>query len=173
MTEHLWRPTRRRLTDTLLAALAPVAACGVALGGLTTWVGSGNAGNPPRIEVTAGRVFLPYGDNRDTTAFFRISNSGDADDRLVGVSSSATGGGDIALSRHGTTGGGRAYREPVDSALVPAHAGLTMSPHGLDTTVRARAGWRAGDLVPFTLTFRHGGRIKVLAVVVRPSDDPL
>ncbi|KOX11442.1 hypothetical protein ADL04_00455 [Streptomyces sp. NRRL B-3648] len=35
MTErNPWRPTRRGLTDTLLAALAPVAACSLALGGL-------------------------------------------------------------------------------------------------------------------------------------------
>lgn len=30
--QQVWRPTRRRLTDTLLAALAPVAVCGLALG---------------------------------------------------------------------------------------------------------------------------------------------
>ncbi|NGO12664.1 copper chaperone PCu(A)C [Streptomyces sp. HC44] len=172
MTGHVWRPSRRRLTDSLLAALAPVAACSVALGGLTTWVGSGSAGIPARIEVTAGRVFLPYGDSRDTAAFFRISNSGDAEDRLVEVTSSALGG-DIALSRHRTTGGGAAYGERVDSAAVPAHDVLTMTPHGLDVTVRAGAGWRAGDLVPFTLHFERSGRIKILAVVVRPGEGSL
>ncbi|MFD3374843.1 MULTISPECIES: hypothetical protein [unclassified Streptomyces] len=26
------------------------------------------AGDPARIEITAGRVFLPYGDSRDTAA---------------------------------------------------------------------------------------------------------
>ncbi len=55
-----WRPTRRRLTDTLLAALAPVAVCGLALGGLSTWTAYGNAGSPARIKVTDGRVFVPY-----------------------------------------------------------------------------------------------------------------
>jgi copper(I)-binding protein len=168
MTGRQWRPTRRRLTDTLLAALAPVAACSVALGGLTTWVGSGGAGRPARIEVTSGRVFLPYGDSRDTAAFFRISNSGGAEDRLVAVTSSAVDG--MALSRHRTTAGGVAYRQPVGSAAVPAREGLVMSPHGVDVTVRARAGWHAGDLVPFTLRFQRSGRIKVVAVVVHPDD---
>nr|WP_319023133.1 hypothetical protein [Streptomyces phaeolivaceus] len=32
-----WRPRRRRLTDTLLAALAPVLVCALALSGLTLW----------------------------------------------------------------------------------------------------------------------------------------
>jgi copper(I)-binding protein len=172
MTKQLWRPTRRRLTDTLLAALTPVAACTVALGALTTWFGSGNAGSPARIEVTSGRVFLPYGDTRDTAAFFRISNSGGADDRLVDVTSSALGG-DSTLSRHRTTGGGVAYRNSVGSAVVPAYGSLTMSPHGLDVTVRARQGWRAGDLVPFTLHFQRSGRIKVVAVVIRPGEGSL
>ncbi|NUT30885.1 MAG: copper chaperone PCu(A)C, partial [Streptomyces sp.] len=85
-----WRPNRRRVADGLLAALAPIAASAVALGGLTTWVNLGNAGSPPRIAVTGGRVFLPYGDVRDTAAFFRITNTGGADDRLLKVTSSAT-----------------------------------------------------------------------------------
>ncbi|MDL5199162.1 copper chaperone PCu(A)C [Streptomyces sp. ALI-76-A] len=170
--QRLWRPTRRRLTDTLLTALVPVVACGVTLGGLTTWVAFGNAGSPARIEVPAGRVFLPYGDARDTAAFFRISNSGDAKDRLVDITSSALRG-DITLSRHRTTSGRVAYRETVDSAVVPANGSLTMSPHSLNVTVRSGAGWTAGDLVPFTLHFQRSGQIKVLAIVVRPGEGPL
>ena len=166
---HPWRPTRRRLTETLLTALAPVAACSVALGALTTWVVSGRAGEPARIEVTAGRVFLPYGDTRDTAAFFRITNSGDADDRLVRVESSGVGG-EVTLGRHRTTGGGAAYRDPVDSVAVPAHGSLTMSPHGLDVILRAGPRWELGDPVRFTLHFRRGGPVAVEAVVVSPGD---
>ncbi|MFF3705140.1 copper chaperone PCu(A)C [Streptomyces phaeochromogenes] len=166
---HPWRPTQRRLTDTLLTALAPVAACSVALGALTTWVAAGRAGDPARIEVTAGRVFLPYGDTRDTAAFFRITNSGDADDRLVRVSSPGVGG-EVTLGRHRTTGGGAAYRDEVDSAAVPAHGSLTMSPHGLDVILHAGARWELGDPVPFTLHFRRSGPVTVEAVVVSPGD---
>lgn len=163
------RPIRSRITDGLLAALAPVAACSVALGGLTTWVNSGAAGSPARTAVTDGRVFLPYGDARDTAAFFRITNTGGADDRLLKVTSSAVGG-EATLSRHRMTGGHMAYAETVDSARVPAGGSLAMSPYGLDVTLRAGPGWRAGDLVPFTLHFEHGGRIDVSAVVVRPGE---
>ncbi|MDF3148230.1 MULTISPECIES: copper chaperone PCu(A)C [unclassified Streptomyces] len=165
-----WRPTRRRIADGLLAALAPIAACGVALGGLTTWVGSGNAGSPARIAVTDGRVFLPYGDVRDTAAFFRITNSGGADDRLLKVTSSAVRD-DATLSRHRMTNGRMAYAQTVDSARVPAGRGLAMSPYGLDVTLRAEPGWRTGTYVPFTLHFERGGRIEVQAMVVRPGQD--
>ncbi|MEU9056639.1 copper chaperone PCu(A)C [Streptomyces sp. NPDC048384] len=165
-----WRPTRRRITDGLLAALAPVAACGVALAGLTTWVGSGNARSPARIAVTDGRVYLPYGDVRDTAAFFRITNSGGADDRLLKVTSSAVDG-DLELSRHRMTSGRMAYAETVDSARVRAGGGLAMSPYGLDVTLRADPEWQTGIYVPFTLHFEHGGRIEVQAVVIRPGGE--
>jgi len=171
--EPLRRPRRGGLpgplSDAFRAALAPVVACGLALGGLTTWVALGRAGSPPRIEVTAGRVFLPFGENRETAAFFRIANPGGAQDLLVDITSSAVEGG-IALSRHRTTDDGAAYREETDSVAVPAFEGLTMSPHGVDVTVRADAAWRSGSLVPFTLHFRHSGPKKVLAVVVRPGE---
>lgn len=86
-----WRPGRRRLTDSLLAALAPVAAFSLALAGLTTWVTAGQAGRPARIAVTSGRVLLPYGATTETAAFFTVTNSGGADDRLVRVTSSQIG----------------------------------------------------------------------------------
>jgi copper(I)-binding protein len=165
-----WRPTRRRTADGLLAALAPVAACGVALGGLTTWVGSGSAGSPARIAVTDGRVFLPYGDVRDTAAFFRITKSGGADDRLLKVTSSAVRA-DATLSRHRMTSGRMAYAQTVDSARVQAGRSLAMSPYGLDVTLRAEPGWQTGTYVPFTLHFERSGQIEVQAMVVRPGQD--
>lgn len=117
-----WRPTRRRLTDTLNSALAPIAACSLALGGLTTWVTAGRAGDPPRITVSPGRVLLPYGDSTRTAAFFDIANTGDADDRLLRVTSAETGG-DLELSRHVMTGKAAASRETMTSVAVRAAAG--------------------------------------------------
>jgi hypothetical protein len=46
-----------------------------------------------------------------------------------------------------------------------------MSPYGLDVTIPAKAGRKAGDLVSFTLHFERGGAVKTLAVVVRPGQD--
>ncbi|MEV6055092.1 copper chaperone PCu(A)C [Streptomyces sp. NPDC052107] len=170
MTEQRpWRPTGRRLTDTLLAALAPVAACSLALGGLTTWAGAGKAGSPARITVSNGRVLLPYGDSTDTAALFDIANVGGADDRLVNVTSTATHG-RITLSGHRTLGVRAAYKADVTSAAVPAGGVLSMSPRGVDATLRAGAGWQAGDLVPFTLHFERSAPVVTTAVVIRPSD---
>ncbi|MFE9360521.1 copper chaperone PCu(A)C [Streptomyces olivaceoviridis] len=169
MTEqNLWRPTRRRVTDTLLAALAPVAACSLALGGLTTWVGAGKAGSPARITVSNGRVLLPYVHNTDTAALFDVANVGGADDRLVNVTSTAIHG-RITLSGHRMLGGRAAYKADVTSAAVPAGGVLSMSPRGVDVTLRARARWHAGDLVPFTLHFARSVPVETIAVVVRPS----
>ncbi|MGV9994516.1 copper chaperone PCu(A)C [Streptomyces sp. NPDC003374] len=163
----VWRPSRRRLAEAFLAALAPVAACVLALGGLAAWTASGAAGSPARVEVTSGRVFLPYGDGEESAAFFRISNSGGAEDKLTDVTSTAV---DRAmLGRNTTTRGNAGYMRPVGSAIVPAGGTLAMSPWGLDVMVTVRGKWRAGDLVPFVLHFRHSGRIKTLAVVVRPG----
>lgn len=150
-----WRPTRARLRDTFLAALAPVAVCAVALGGLTSWAAAGRAGSPARVAVVSGRVFLPADGGADTSAYFRITNSGGSDDRLLAVTSTAV---------------GAAYRADVDSAVVPAGGELAMSPSGLGVALPARAGWRAGDLVRFTLRFEHGGPVTSVAVVIRPGD---
>ncbi|MGW7793736.1 copper chaperone PCu(A)C [Streptomyces tricolor] len=166
---HPSRPARRRPADALSAVLVPVAACGVALAALTAWVTAGQAGSPPRIEVAPGRVFLPYGGTTETAAFFSLVNSGGADDRLVRVTSTATGG-EPALSRHRMNGSGAAYREGVDAVTVPAGGGVLMSPAGVDVTLRAERGWRVGDTVPFTLHFEHSGPVSTTAVVIRPAD---
>ncbi|QHA09972.1 copper chaperone PCu(A)C [Streptomyces broussonetiae] len=167
---HPWRLSRRRLTDALLAALAPVAACCLALGGLSVWTAYGNAGSPARITVTGGRVFLPYGGVPETAAFFRISNSGGSVDRLVKVTSEGPGGA-TTLSRHRMTDGRSAYAQTVESVAVPAGGSLAMSPSSLDVTVPATTRRQAGDLVPFTLHFEHSGAVRTLAVVVRPGQD--
>ncbi|MEW2450630.1 copper chaperone PCu(A)C [Streptomyces parvulus] len=170
MTPPTWAPTRRRLADTALAALAPVCACVLALGGLAVWTATGNAGTPARITVADARLFLPSRGVPETAAFFRISNTGGARDRLLEVTSSDVSGG-ISLSSHRMTAGGAAYRQPADSLPVPAGTTLDMTPLSNDVTVPATAGWEIGDLVPFTLRFEHSGRVEVLAVVVRPVSE--
>nr|WP_240800475.1 copper chaperone PCu(A)C [Streptomyces sp. ICN441] len=158
----------RRLADALPVVLAPLAACAVALGGLTTWVGTGHAGTPARIDVVPGRVYLPYGDGRETAAFFDIANSGGSGDRLTGATSPSALGA-VTLTRHRVTGAGGAYRDEVASTAVPAGGELSMSPHGVSLTLLPKERLRPGDIVPFTLRFEHGGPIRTVAVVVRPT----
>lgn len=164
---HPWKPDRQRLREAFGAALEPLAACAVALGLLTTWVGFGAAGSPARVEVSTGTVFRPQGNTQETAAFFRISNTGGSDDALTSVTSPAFD--DVMLSRYTPTGRGAAGMRMVGSAAVPAGEGLTMSPRGVDIMVRARGPLRLGDRVPFVLTFRHGGTVRTEAVVIRPS----
>ncbi|MEU8559756.1 copper chaperone PCu(A)C [Streptomyces violaceoruber] len=168
MTTSAWTPTPRRLADTALAALAPICACVLALGALAVWTATGNAGTPARVGVTDARLFLPSRGVPETAAFFKITNTGGAQDRLVGVTSSEVPEG-ISLSSHRMTAGGAAHRRPTESLPVPAEGTLDMSPLSSDVTVPAAARWQAGDLVPFTLHFEHSGRMEVLAVVVRPG----
>ena len=168
MTPSAWTPMPRRLADTALAALAPICACVLALGALAVWTVTGNAGTPARIGVTDARLFLPSRGVPETAAFFEIINTGGAQDRLVGVTSSDVPGG-ISLSSHRMTAGGAAYRRPTESLPVPAEGTLDMSPLGSDVTVPVAERWEAGELVPFTLHFEHSGRMEVLAVVVRPG----
>lgn len=170
MTGTSWRPSRRRLAESLRAALAPVAACGIALGALTAWTAVGNAGEGARIDVSEGRVFLPFNESGDTAAFFRIDNTGGMEDRLTKVTSTGTLG-EPTLSAHRMTDGSAAYAETVDSVTIPAGGSLPMSVYGLNVTVRAQAGWQTGDLVRFTLHFDNSGPIETQAVVVLPGGD--
>ncbi|MEV7085504.1 copper chaperone PCu(A)C [Streptomyces sp. NPDC093085] len=166
-----WRPTRERLRDTFLAAAAPVVASAVALGALTTWTNSGAAGSGPRIGISDSRIFLPYGGAQYTSVYFRIANSGDADDELTSVSSPEMA--EAMLSRDRENGEGAASMAMVESATVPRGGTLDMSPYGLNVMVKAktRTDWQLGDTVPFVLHFRHSGPRDALAVVIRPTGD--
>lgn len=73
------------------------------------------------------------------------------------------------LSRHESAGSGADFMRMVDSAEIPAGDTLVMSPSSLEVMVTVKARWQVGDTVPFTLHFRHGGRIESVAVVVRPG----
>ncbi|MEU7576940.1 copper chaperone PCu(A)C [Streptomyces sp. NPDC041068] len=165
--QNPWRPSRRRLREASLAALAPLTACAVALGALTAWTGSGAAGSPARVEVEPGTIYLPTGDRKETAAFFRITNSGGSDDRLTSVTSPVLD--EVMLGRHTAAGDGAATMRMLDSAAVPAREGLTMAPLGVDVMARTRAPLSVGDRIPFVLTFRYGGRVSAEAVVVRPT----
>ncbi|MFE3656206.1 copper chaperone PCu(A)C [Streptomyces sp. NPDC059165] len=157
------------MRDTLLAGLAPVTACVVALAGLTTWTSFGAAGTPPRIRVEGARIFLPYADRTETAAFFRITNDGGSDDRLLSVTSPVTG--TAMLSRHVSSGGGDGMRM-VASARIPAETTLDMSPGGLDVMVTVPDGRlyrQVGESLPFTLRFRYGGAVDTAVMVVRPG----
>lgn len=159
-----------RLRTAVTAVGVPALACGVALAGLGAWTASGRAGSPSHVAVTKAYVYQTFGSTPETAAFFTLTNDGGSADRLVQVTSPDTAE-PSRLSEHRMTSSGGAYRQPVDSVMVPAADGLTMTPHGIDVTVRPEGAWRPGQEIPFTLRFAHGKPLKVRAVVVRPGTE--
>ncbi|MFG2539335.1 copper chaperone PCu(A)C [Streptomyces sp. NPDC048511] len=157
---------RRRTSFTAIGV--PVLACGMALAGLGTWTANGHAGSPPHVAVTKAYVFQPTGPTPETAAFFTLANDGGSSDRLVHIASTDTAA-PPRLSEHHMTSFGGAYRQPVESVTVPAGDGLTMTPHGIDVTVRPKGTLRLGEEVSFTLRFAHGEPLRIQAVVVRPG----
>ncbi|MFJ9931847.1 copper chaperone PCu(A)C [Streptomyces virginiae] len=160
------RPSRRSLREGLLATLVPVIACLTMLVGLTAWTKAGAAGSPARIDVGVGRVLLPAAGKERTTAFFRIANTGDSDDQLVGVTSPVAG--EITLNRHERVGEGGEATRTVSSANIPAGDFLVMTSDTLDLTIKVRARRQVGDAIPFVLHFRRSGPVDAVAFVVRP-----
>ncbi|MFF7730065.1 copper chaperone PCu(A)C [Streptomyces sp. NPDC008001] len=145
------------------AALVPVLAGAVALGGLCAWTASGAAGRPPAVTVEDARVLLPLGRD-DTAAFLRVRNAGDVDDELIGVDAPTAAG---AMLSRTVVRKGAGHMEMVRSATVPAGGTLEMSPHGLDVMVWAPPRMKPGDRLPVVLQFRRAGTVRTEAEVVR------
>ncbi|MET9607885.1 copper chaperone PCu(A)C [Streptomyces sp. NPDC006512] len=163
-----WRAGRGRLRDGVTAALVPALACLAALVGLTAWTTTGAAGSPPRIEPGVAHLLLPAAaDGGRTTAFFRITNTGGADDQLVSVTSPVAE--DLVLNRHVRAGGGAGTTRTVPSVTVPAGRTVTMTPNSVDVLMTVKGRLREGDTVPFVLRFRRSGPVDAVAFVVRPG----
>ncbi|ARZ71210.1 hypothetical protein SMD11_5631 [Streptomyces albireticuli] len=149
------------------AALVPLLASAVTLGGLGAWTLSGAAARPAAVTVDDARILLPFGAD-DTAAFFRIRNTGDVADELVDVEVPDAGG--TMLSRTVVERGAGSMRM-VPSVPVPAGRAVEMSPHGLDVMVVRPPRLRLGERLPVTLRFRESGAVRVEALVVRPGSD--
>ncbi|MEU1825917.1 copper chaperone PCu(A)C [Streptomyces abikoensis] len=160
---------RDSLLRTARAALVPVAACAVALGGLTAWTASGAAGRPASVTVDDGRVFQPFG-IESTAAMFRLRNTGDEDDELIGVDVPTAGG---AMLSRTVVKNGAGKMKMIASTTVPARGTVEMSPHELDVMVYRPPLVRVGERLPFVFRFRKSGVVRVDAVVVRPGNRPL
>ncbi|GAA0479152.1 copper chaperone PCu(A)C [Streptomyces stramineus] len=163
MTSPSPDPGRGRLAGLARAALVPVAACAVTLGGLGAWTLSGAAGRPVAVTVEDARVLLPLGTD-DTAAFFRLRNDGDVADELIGVDVPTAGG---AMLSRTVVKKGAGFMRMVPSMPVPARGTLEMTPDGMDIMVTSPPRLRLGDRLPFTLRFRESGPVRVEALVVR------
>ncbi|MEU7042243.1 copper chaperone PCu(A)C [Streptomyces varsoviensis] len=158
-------PLWRAAAPAVRAALVPVAAFVVALGGLGAWAASGAAGSPAELEVTGGRMLLPF-DGGETAAFFQVRNTGGADDELLRVEVPSAR--EAMLSRN-VERDGAGTMEMLGSMPVPAGGELAMSHRGMDIMVQGPPKARVGDRVPFVLHFRESGAVEAVAEVVRPG----
>ncbi|MEV5445474.1 copper chaperone PCu(A)C [Streptomyces sp. NPDC052644] len=158
----------RDRVEPFLPALSAVVASALALGGLTAWTAAGAAGSPARLSVTHARLLQPFPGRDATAVVFTVRNSGNADDRLLSVTSPAV---DSAmLSQDADAGRSAARMQMISSVRVPARGELEMTPYGTDVMVELRAPVRLGQRVPFTLHFRESAPLEVEALVVRHSE---
>lgn len=149
---NLPRTTATLLVGTLAVVLA---AC------------SGAAGSSV-ITVADARVPVPPGANG--AAYMALSNDGDADDRLVGVSTDAA----EAVELHeSTTDGGTMSMRRVDGIDIPAGGEAVLEPGGLHVMlINVTQEFVEGETVELTLTFDNAEEQTVSAEIVPTGDMP-
>ncbi|OKI04970.1 hypothetical protein A6A06_09810 [Streptomyces sp. CB02923] len=150
----------------LRSAAVPLLAGVLTLGCLTAWTATGNAGTPPRLRVTDGRI-LTASNTEVTAAFFTISNTGTTPDELTGVTGPA--GLRAMVGRDVEVAEGAHRMEMAGAVTVPARGELRMAPTGVDVMVSPPPRLAPGDRLTFTLHFRDSGPVTVEAVAVRPG----
>ncbi|GAA4603449.1 copper chaperone PCu(A)C [Actinoallomurus liliacearum] len=146
------------------AVRATVLASAVTLALLAAWTLTGLAGSPARIRVSGAWVMAPTA--AQTGAYFTIVNTGHQNDELLSVSTPDSS--SAMLIRHSYAAGvGRMTM--LDGLALPAHTDVRMTPYTTNVMIRPRGPLPVGRRVPFTLTFRYGGTMRVTAVVAPPG----
>jgi uncharacterized protein YcnI/copper(I)-binding protein len=111
-----------------------------------------------KISSAFSRAMLPG--QPTGGGYFTITNSGTQADRLVSASSSVAG----AVSLHSMTMDGNVMQmRPVpDGIEIPAGGTVTLDPNGLHLMFeKVTAPFKAGDVVPVTLTFAKAGKVEL------------
>lgn len=104
---------------------------------------------PPNVKVLA--------------AYLEIKNNGEKPSILVDVSSPSF---DQVGIHRSVMHGNMAHMEHLKELTIPPHASVTLKPGGLHLMMMdAKNPLHAGDTVPMTLTFKHGGKVAVQATV--------
>ena len=134
--------------------------------GVAALVGCG----PGTSRIGVADAVVPVPATADTAAIYlRITNDGDADDRLLKVSTSRA----ELTTLHETTvdPDGRATMAGVGSVKIPAGETVSLSPGGLHLMMLQPDRLAAGDTVDLTLTFEQAGTVTVPATVTDDIDD--
>ncbi|MEV5598397.1 copper chaperone PCu(A)C [Streptomyces sp. NPDC052496] len=155
-----------RPAPALRSAAVPLLTGALTLGCLTAWTVTGNAGTPPQLHVTDGRI-LTASNTEATAAFFTISNTGTTADELTGVTGPA--GLQAMVGRDVEVAEGAHRMEMAGPVTVPARGELRMAPTGLDIMVSPPPHLAPGDRLTLTLHFRNSTPVTAQAVAVRPG----
>lgn len=162
------KPRRFLFSGPLLTCLALLTACSTTPQAPTASPPSAVSPSTarPELAVTGAYVRQPPLDDM-AAGYFVITNSGQAADRLLGVSSDfAT---DITMHRTTTTGA----MEPVPSFSIPARGRLVLSVGGNHLMLMGmRSKPVVGDTVVFRLRFADSAPITVRAPVEPTSYQP-
>lgn len=127
--------------------------------------GSGTAA----IELSD--AYLPTPMAADASVYLTVRNTGDADDALVAVTSSAGGTAQV----HETTidADGRASMRARGEVAIPAGETVRFEPGGLHLMLVGPQPLADGDTVDLRLTFRDSGSQSVTAVVTDDIDEAM
>ena len=119
------------------------------------------------LEVSKAYVAEPATGER-TAMYLTITNSGDADDELLDVTTPAAG---VAEIHRTYDDDGMMRMEPVSSMTIPAGTSVHLAPGGYHVMLmELKEHLWAGDHVDVTLHFRHMGEVAVRPKVVAYSE---
>ncbi len=122
-----------------------------------------------RLTITGAWVRASTPGATMTAAYLTITNDGDADDTLTGVTSPSAG--SVGMHRTSTSTDtpsmpGMVGMDEVDAIHVPAGGTATLEPGGFHLMLSGLAGdLVAGSKVTLVLTFEHAGPVTVEAEV--------
>jgi hypothetical protein len=143
---------RRLIVFIVLTAVLGLAACS---GGISE----------PRLSVEDAWARPPAADGGNGAVYFRLVNTGNEADTLLGVDSPLATAEvhQTVMKEDGVMG-----MEPVDNVEVPAKGEVEFKQGGLHVMlIGIEQPLAAGDQVPLTLRFEHAGEMKVEEVVVQ------
>jgi hypothetical protein len=108
------------------------------------------------------------GDAKSTAAYMKISNGGDAPDRLTAVKTDAA---DHVMLHESRLEGDVMKMVHLDGGIeIPAHGSTELKPLGLHVMVTGlEASLKNGDTLPLTLVFAKQGEVEIQAKVGQPK----
>ena len=126
-------------------------------------------GSAEAVGLEVSRVYVAEPATGERTAlYFTITNTGDADDELLAVTTTAAG---VAEIHRTVDDDGTMRMENVSSVTIPAGASVHMEPGGYHVMLmELKEHLWAGDHIDVTLRFRRLGEVAVRPKVVPYSE---